>query len=77
MADGIVLDNRDEYRPRPTADGIEAEIPIGGEESALNRVSYDFWKLFQRWSLLHAAQPVRGRAATELNLLGHAHEPRD
>ena len=41
----VVLDNRDEYRPRPTADGIVADIAIGGEGSS--RTSYDFWKLFR------------------------------
>lgn len=43
---GITLDNRDEYRPRPTADGIMAEVAIGaaGEDG---RASYDLWKLFR------------------------------
>jgi hypothetical protein len=43
---GIVLDNRDEFRPRPTTDGIEAEVPIEGLKG-LDRKSYDFWKLFR------------------------------
>jgi hypothetical protein len=36
----VLLENRDEYRPRPTADGIRAEIAAseGGE-----RESYDYW----------------------------------
>jgi hypothetical protein len=44
---GVILENRPEYRPSPTSDGIKAEIAIGagagfpGEEG-----SYDFWKLF-------------------------------
>lgn len=36
---GVVLDRRDEYRPRPTADGIIAEI------AAEDRKSYDYWSL--------------------------------
>jgi hypothetical protein len=42
---GVVLDGRDEYRPRPTADGIVAEVAI--EESGAGRTSYDYWKLFR------------------------------
>jgi hypothetical protein len=42
---GITLENRDEYRPRPTSDGIVAEIAIS--EDAMNRTSYDYWKLFR------------------------------
>lgn len=41
----VVLDNRDEYRPRPTSDGIVAEVSIGGDGSS--RTSYDYWKLFR------------------------------
>lgn len=41
----VVLDNRDEYRPRPTADGITADIAIGGNDT--DRTSYDLWKLFR------------------------------
>ncbi len=41
---GVLLENRDEYRPRPTADGIRAEVAI--EESHLSgRSSYDYWAL--------------------------------
>ena len=42
---GVVLSNRDEYRPRSTADGIVAEI--GPDESAGpgRRLSYDYWTL--------------------------------
>jgi len=36
---GIYLGNRDEYRPRPRADGIVAEIAIDG------RSSYDYWAI--------------------------------
>ena len=43
---GVILDNRDEYRPRPTADGIEAEIAIAGP-AELDRTSYDLWKLYR------------------------------
>lgn len=42
---GFVVDSRDEYRPRPTADGIEAEISIVGP-AELDRTSYDLWKLY-------------------------------
>jgi hypothetical protein len=46
-----MLENRPEYRPRPTTDGILAEIAIGSEESqnpfGHDRRSYDFWKLFR------------------------------
>lgn len=43
---GIVLDRGDEYRPRPTVDGVEAEVPITADSSAMERTSYDFWKAF-------------------------------
>ena len=42
---GVVLDNRDEFRPRPTVDGIEAEVAISGT-AEMDRASYDFWKLY-------------------------------
>jgi len=58
----VVLDNRDEYRPRPTADGIVAEIAIGGEDSS--RTTYDFWKLFRN-----------GRFYTLLSLFEDDHVP--
>ena len=43
---GVILDNRDEYRPRPTADGIAAEIPIQGT-AGMDRTSYDLWRLYR------------------------------
>lgn len=43
---GVVLANRDEFRPRPTVDGVEAEIPITGGGFTGGRTSYDFWKMF-------------------------------
>jgi hypothetical protein len=43
---GVILDNRDEYRPRPTADGIAAEIPIPGAPG-MDRTSYDLWRLYR------------------------------
>jgi len=44
---GIVLDNRAEYKPRPVADGILAEIAI--PQAALSgRSSYDYWALATR-----------------------------
>jgi hypothetical protein len=36
---GVILDNRPEFRPRATQDGILAEISIG------DRGSYDYWAL--------------------------------
>lgn len=42
---GITLENRDEYRPRPTSDGIVAEVAI--TQDAMSRTSYDYWKLFR------------------------------
>ena len=47
---GVILDSRDECRPRPTSDGIVAEIAIGegdGNAFGQDRRSYDFWKLFR------------------------------
>lgn len=41
---GVTLDGRDEYRPRPTADGIIADISLRND--AMKRTSYDLWKLF-------------------------------
>ena len=41
---GIVLGNRDEYRPRPFGDGIRAEISIAKDEMS-GRQSYDYWAL--------------------------------
>jgi hypothetical protein len=38
---GVVLANRDEYRPKPRVDGIATEIAIGERES------YDYWALRQ------------------------------
>lgn len=43
---GVVLDGSDEYRPRPTVDGVEAEIPLAPDSSVMGRTSYDFWKAF-------------------------------
>lgn len=40
----ITLDNRDEYRPRPLADGIRAEVSIA-KEALSGRESYDYWAL--------------------------------
>ena len=42
---GVVLDNRDEYRPRPTVDGVEAEVSIVGT-AELDHNSYDLWKVY-------------------------------
>lgn len=41
---GVVLDNRDEYRPRPFTDGVRAEVAIGNAETD-GRRSYDYWAL--------------------------------
>jgi hypothetical protein len=37
---GVLLENREEYRPRAYGDGIKAEIAIG---SPTDRTSYDYW----------------------------------
>jgi hypothetical protein len=45
----VMLENRDGYRPRPTTDGIMAEIAIGAQDNnpfGQDRRSYDLWKLF-------------------------------
>ena len=42
---GVVIDNRDEYRPRPYGDGIRAEISIAKDELFFCRESYDYWAL--------------------------------
>ena len=42
---GVVVDNRDEYRPRPTVDGVEAEVSIVGR-AELDHNSYDLWKVY-------------------------------
>src|SRR5207249_4245539 len=39
---GVTLENRSEYRPRPFADGIRAEIAIE-KDTMMGRVSYDYW----------------------------------
>lgn len=41
---GILIETRDEYRPRPLPDGIRAELAFGGEPDA-TRESYDYWAL--------------------------------
>ena len=41
---GVLLENRDEFRPRPVADGIVAEIAISKSLMSA-RSSYDFWAL--------------------------------
>ena len=41
---GVLLENRDEFRPRPAADGIVAKIAIS-ESMISGRTSYDFWAL--------------------------------
>lgn len=38
---GVLLENREEYRPRAYGDGIKAEISIG--DSTADRTSYDYW----------------------------------
>lgn len=40
---GILLENREEYRPRPYGDGIRAEISIS--EPSSDRTSFDYWAL--------------------------------
>ena len=41
---GVVLGNRDEYRPRPFGDGVRAEVSIANE-AMTGRQSYDYWAL--------------------------------
>jgi hypothetical protein len=41
---GVVLGNRDEYRPRPFGDGVRAEVSIAKDEMS-GRQSYDYWAL--------------------------------
>ena len=40
---GVTLNNREEFRPRPTSEGIRAEISITGKPS--QRTSYDYWTM--------------------------------
>jgi len=48
---GVMLENVPEHRPRPTADGILAEVAITTDASenpfGQDRRSYDYWKLFR------------------------------
>ena len=39
---GVILENRDEHKPRPYGDGIRAEVSIA-KESFSGRQSYDYW----------------------------------
>ena len=41
---GVTLQSREEYRPRPTQDGIKAEVSITRSQTT-GRVSYDYWAL--------------------------------
>lgn len=41
---GIILDNREDFRPKPVADGIRAEIAIADQVPS-DRSSYDYWAL--------------------------------
>jgi hypothetical protein len=41
---GVILENREEYKPRPYGDGIRAEIAVAPEEDG-DRKSYDYWAL--------------------------------
>ena len=40
---GITMESVEKFRPRPTADGIVAEISMGEGESVFGRLSYDYW----------------------------------
>ncbi len=42
---GIYLENRDEYRPRPKADGIVAEVHVDATDSYDSKASYDYWTI--------------------------------
>jgi hypothetical protein len=39
---GVTLENREEYRPRPTAEGIRAELAMA-ERASSGLPSYDYW----------------------------------
>lgn len=41
---GVTLQSREEYRPRPTQDGIKAEVSITRDQTS-GRVSYDYWAM--------------------------------
>jgi hypothetical protein len=41
---GITIENREDDRPQPTADGIRAEIAVE-KEALIGRSSYDYWAL--------------------------------
>ena len=41
---GIILDSRDEFKPRPLKDGVRVEVSIA-EDQMLGRPSYDYWAL--------------------------------
>ncbi len=41
---GVLLENRDEFRPRPVADGVVAEVSLPEGKSS-GKPSYDFWAL--------------------------------
>ncbi len=47
----VMLEDRSDYRPRPTSDGILAEVAISDEDVddpfGRERRSYDYWKLFR------------------------------
>jgi hypothetical protein len=55
---GVYLGNRDEYRPRPTTEGIVADILINGDEP-----SYDYWTIKKAgdfYSLISLFEDKRG-----------------
>jgi len=41
---GVVVDTRDDFKPRPTSDGIHAELSISNDP-LMGRQSYDYWAL--------------------------------
>jgi len=41
---GVVIDTRDEFKPRPVRDGIRAELSIPNDQ-LMGRKSYDYWAL--------------------------------
>jgi len=45
---GLVMDGAQQnWRPRPTSDGVVTEVAISEADDGLGRSSYDFWKVFQ------------------------------
>ena len=68
---GVVLQNRDEFRPRPYGDGIKSEISI--DDGNRDRKSYDYWAFRVERRFLSSTESLRGLAKKEGVVLRHAH----